>query len=312
MRPWGISPMTTIRTLTGALATLLAVTSLIGCGSDYPTTGTAKSAPAGTAGAATPAKSTPVRVVPAMEERAAGVVVASGTLAAEEQVVLSIKVAGRLAEITVDLGTRVKQGDVVARARSHRLPAPGAAGGDRPPAGAGAARPAAATAAERPRRSREDRRSCARRARVLDEALLHARSADQAPRSGSSSRGPSSTRPRRPARSRRPATRTRSRRCATAWASSPSSAPSSSWPGSSSRTPCCGRRSTAPCASARPRSASTSNVGRAGGDDRAHQSAAAPARGARARGGRASAQGQRVRLTARGAIRRRTRAASRG
>jgi RND family efflux transporter MFP subunit len=50
-----------------------------------------------------------------MEERAAGVVVASGTLAAEEQVVLGMKVAGRLAEITVDLGTRVKQGDVVAR-----------------------------------------------------------------------------------------------------------------------------------------------------------------------------------------------------
>lgn len=105
----------TLMTPTGALAMLLAVTSLVGCGSDYPAPGAAKSAPAGTAGAATPAKSTPVRVVPAMEERAAGVVVASGTLAAEEQVVLGMKVAGRLAEITVDLGTRVKQGDVVAR-----------------------------------------------------------------------------------------------------------------------------------------------------------------------------------------------------
>jgi len=105
----------TLMTLPGALAMLLAVTSLVGCGSDYPAPGAAKSAPAGTAGAATPAKSTPVRAVPAMEERAAGVVVASGTLAAEEQVVLGMKVAGRLAEITVDLGTRVKQGDVVAR-----------------------------------------------------------------------------------------------------------------------------------------------------------------------------------------------------
>ena len=110
----GYLPMTP-RTLTDALSPLLAVTLLIGCGSDYPATGTAKSAPAGTAGAATPAKSTSVRVVPAMEERAAGVVVASGTLAAEEQVVLGMKVAGRLAEITVDLGTRVKRGDVVAR-----------------------------------------------------------------------------------------------------------------------------------------------------------------------------------------------------
>jgi multidrug efflux pump subunit AcrA (membrane-fusion protein) len=106
--------MTTM-TLTGPLALQLAVTLLIGCGSDYPATGATKSAPAGTAGAATAAKSTQVRVVPAMEERAAGVVVASGTLAAEEQVVLGMKVAGRLAEITVDLGTRVKQGDVVAR-----------------------------------------------------------------------------------------------------------------------------------------------------------------------------------------------------
>lgn len=109
--------MTTM-TLPSALALLLAVTALIGCGSDYPAAGPAKSTPAGTAGAATPAtpaKNTPVRVVSAMEERAAGVVVASGTLAAEEQVVLGMKVAGRLAEITVDLGTRVKQGDVVAR-----------------------------------------------------------------------------------------------------------------------------------------------------------------------------------------------------
>jgi membrane fusion protein, multidrug efflux system len=114
MRTWGISSMT-LRSLTDTLATLLATALLIGCGSDYPTTGAPKSAPAGTAGAATPTKSTSVRVVAAMEERAAGVVVASGTLAAEEQVVLGMKVAGRLAEITVDLGTRVKKGDVVAR-----------------------------------------------------------------------------------------------------------------------------------------------------------------------------------------------------
>jgi RND family efflux transporter MFP subunit len=115
MRTWGIRPMTPTRPLTDTLATLMALTLLIGCGSDYPATGAPKSAPAGTAGAATPTKSTSVRVVPAMEERAAGVVVASGTLAAEEQVVLGMKVAGRLAEITVDLGTRVKKGDVVAR-----------------------------------------------------------------------------------------------------------------------------------------------------------------------------------------------------
>ncbi|MEX2224640.1 MAG: efflux RND transporter periplasmic adaptor subunit [Candidatus Rokuibacteriota bacterium] len=99
----------------GVVAALLAVTTLAACGSDYPASGGSNPPKAGTARAATPAKSTPVRVVPAVEEKAAVVVVAAGTLAAEEQVVLGMKVAGRLAEITVDLGTRVRQGDVVAR-----------------------------------------------------------------------------------------------------------------------------------------------------------------------------------------------------
>ena len=40
---------------------------------------------------------------------------ATGTLAADEQVVLGTKVVGRLAEITVDLGSLVKQGQPVAR-----------------------------------------------------------------------------------------------------------------------------------------------------------------------------------------------------
>jgi RND family efflux transporter MFP subunit len=40
---------------------------------------------------------------------------ATGTLAADEQVVLGTKVAGRLAEIAVDLGTRVKKGQVIGR-----------------------------------------------------------------------------------------------------------------------------------------------------------------------------------------------------
>ena len=86
-----------------------------GCGSDYPTTGSAKSEKSGSARAETPVKGVPVRVAPAVEERAAAVVVAAGTLAAEEQIVLGMKVAGRLAEINVDLGSRVKAGDVIAR-----------------------------------------------------------------------------------------------------------------------------------------------------------------------------------------------------
>jgi RND family efflux transporter MFP subunit len=42
-------------------------------------------------------------------------VTATGTLAADEQVVLGTKVAGRLAELPVDLGTRVRRGQTVAK-----------------------------------------------------------------------------------------------------------------------------------------------------------------------------------------------------
>jgi RND family efflux transporter MFP subunit len=42
-------------------------------------------------------------------------VVATGTLAADEQVALGTKVAGRLAEIAVDLGSRVRKGQRIAR-----------------------------------------------------------------------------------------------------------------------------------------------------------------------------------------------------
>ena len=56
-----------------------------------------------------------VRVVAAAEENVPRTVVATGTLAAEDQVVLGAKVAGRLAELAVDLGTRVRKGMVVAR-----------------------------------------------------------------------------------------------------------------------------------------------------------------------------------------------------
>jgi RND family efflux transporter MFP subunit len=56
-----------------------------------------------------------VKVTPAAERTVARTVSATGTLAADEQVVLGTKVAGRLAEITVDLGTRVKKGQVIGR-----------------------------------------------------------------------------------------------------------------------------------------------------------------------------------------------------
>jgi RND family efflux transporter MFP subunit len=56
-----------------------------------------------------------VKVIPAAERSLARTVTATGTLAADEQVVLGTKVAGRLAEITVDLGSRVKRGQMVGK-----------------------------------------------------------------------------------------------------------------------------------------------------------------------------------------------------
>src|SRR5437879_10666555 len=54
-----------------------------------------------------------VKVTPAAERPVARTVSATGTLAADEQVVLGTKVAGRLAEITVDLGSRGQRGQMV-------------------------------------------------------------------------------------------------------------------------------------------------------------------------------------------------------
>jgi RND family efflux transporter MFP subunit len=56
-----------------------------------------------------------VRVVAATETTAARTVSASGTLAADDQIVLGTKVVGRLGEISVDLGSRVKRGQPIAR-----------------------------------------------------------------------------------------------------------------------------------------------------------------------------------------------------
>src|SRR5262249_17347053 len=56
-----------------------------------------------------------VRVVPADEVAVARTVTATGTLAADEQIVLGAKVVGRLSEIAVDLGSPVQKGQAVAR-----------------------------------------------------------------------------------------------------------------------------------------------------------------------------------------------------
>lgn len=57
----------------------------------------------------------PVKVVPTQEVITDRRVSATGTLAADELVVLGTKVAGRVAELPVDLGSRVRRGQTVAK-----------------------------------------------------------------------------------------------------------------------------------------------------------------------------------------------------
>jgi RND family efflux transporter MFP subunit len=56
-----------------------------------------------------------VQVVPAAEDRLIRAITVTGTLAAEQEVTLSMKVTGRLQELYVDLGSRVTRGQVLAR-----------------------------------------------------------------------------------------------------------------------------------------------------------------------------------------------------
>jgi RND family efflux transporter MFP subunit len=95
----------------GALGVLVAAWIVAaGCQQEGPATAAPKKAETGPSG---PPRA--VRVVPAAETSVARTVAATGTLAADEQFVLGTKVVGRLAEISVDLGTLVKQGQPIAR-----------------------------------------------------------------------------------------------------------------------------------------------------------------------------------------------------
>ena len=80
-----------------------------GCGSDYPATGAPQRAERE---AVTPRT---VRVIPAAQATVARGTTVTGTLAAEDQVVVSFKVDGRLSAIAVDLGSRVRQGQIIAQ-----------------------------------------------------------------------------------------------------------------------------------------------------------------------------------------------------
>lgn len=91
--------------------------SLSGCDRQRPAAAAPSSSSAArTTGAPTPAAppARAVKVVVAAPVTMARTVSATGTLAADDQVVLGTKVPGRLASIAVDLGTRVRKGMPVA------------------------------------------------------------------------------------------------------------------------------------------------------------------------------------------------------
>jgi RND family efflux transporter MFP subunit len=87
-------------------AALLALTCLA-CGKDAP--------PARAGGNAKAREPHPVRVVAAALGPFPRTVTVTGTLAADEEVVAGFKVAGRVSEIAVDLGSPVRKGQVLAR-----------------------------------------------------------------------------------------------------------------------------------------------------------------------------------------------------
>jgi RND family efflux transporter MFP subunit len=85
---------------------------LAGCGGGTPKAAKGKRPEAGTVNAL---PSREVRLARAESGRLARTVTVSGTLAAEEQAELGMKVAGRLETMAVDLGDRVAHGQVIAR-----------------------------------------------------------------------------------------------------------------------------------------------------------------------------------------------------
>jgi RND family efflux transporter MFP subunit len=90
-----------------AFPALLLAVLVSGCGQDS----TATASPDKSSGP----KAREVRVVPVTEARLARTVAVTGALAAHDQIVLSLKVTGRLSELTIDLGSPVRAGQVVAR-----------------------------------------------------------------------------------------------------------------------------------------------------------------------------------------------------
>ncbi len=75
----------------------------------------------GSAGTAEEGPVRRVRMVAVEEGSSPELVVATGTLAAQERAILSVKVPGRVAAVPVDLGSRVKRGEVIAEIEPRDL-----------------------------------------------------------------------------------------------------------------------------------------------------------------------------------------------
>jgi len=88
---------------------VLVALGLVGCRGELPAAAQEK------AKAQPGASAREVRVVPAAERALPRTVAVTGTLAAEDQITLSAKVAGRVEKIDVDLGSRVRRGQTVAQ-----------------------------------------------------------------------------------------------------------------------------------------------------------------------------------------------------
>jgi len=112
-RPRAIMTRMSARSL---LVLVLALGSLSACRGELPANAAQEKPKATPPGQAQPgAPPREVRVVPTAERALPRTVAATGTLAAEDQITLSAKVAGRVERIDVDLGTRVKRGQAVAQ-----------------------------------------------------------------------------------------------------------------------------------------------------------------------------------------------------
>ena len=94
------------------LVLLAVVVAVAGC-SGEPSPSASAAASTEKPAAAVPPR--PVKVFPVVEQRVPRTVTSTGALAADDTVVLGVKVPGRLVEQAVDLGTRVRKGQMIAR-----------------------------------------------------------------------------------------------------------------------------------------------------------------------------------------------------